>query len=51
MRDGSTGGGSYSIRCGVEVGIHGRVGGSVSENDNVAGEPDDESRGEGGVGW
>ena len=35
----------------MEVGIHGSVGGSVSENDNVAGEPDGESRGDGGVGW
>ena len=43
-RNGLTGGGSYSIRCGVEVGIHGGVGGSVSENDNVAGEPDGERR-------
>ena len=35
----------------MEVGIHGSVGGSVSENDDVAGEPDGESRGGGGVGW
>ena len=43
--------GSYSIRCGAEVGIHGGVGGSLSENDDVAGEPDGESGGGGGVGW
>jgi hypothetical protein len=35
----------------AEVGIHGGVGGSVSENDDVAGEPDGESGGDGGVGW
>ena len=35
----------------MEVGIHGSVGGSVSENDDVAGEPDGESGGDGGVGW
>jgi len=34
-----------------EVGIHGGVGGSVSENDDVAGEPDGEAVGNGGVGW
>ena len=51
MRNGSTRGGSYSIRCGVEVGIHGGVGGPVSENDGVAGEPDGESGEDGGVGW
>ena len=51
MRNGSTRGGSYSIRCGAEVGIHGSVGGPVSENDGVAGEPEGESRGGGGVGW
>jgi len=50
MRNGSTRGGSYSIRCGVKAGIHGSVGGPVSENDDVAGEPDGESRGGGGVG-
>jgi len=35
----------------AEVGIHGGVVGSVSENDDVAGEPDGESGGDGGVGW
>ena len=35
----------------AEVGIHGGVGGSVSENDDVAGEPDGESGGDDGVGW
>jgi hypothetical protein len=35
----------------AEVGIHGGAGGSVSENDNIAGEPDGESGGDGGVGW
>jgi hypothetical protein len=35
----------------VEVGIHGGVGGPVSENDGVAGESDGESGGGGGVGW
>ena len=35
----------------AEVGIHGGVGGSVSENDDVAGEPDGESGEDGGVGW
>jgi hypothetical protein len=37
--------------CGVEVGIHGGVGGPVSENDDVAGESDGESGEDGGVGW
>jgi hypothetical protein len=50
MRNGSTRGGNYSIRCGVEVGIHNGVGGPVSENDGVAGESDGESGGDGGVG-
>ena len=35
----------------MEVGIHGGVGGPVSENDGVAGEPDGESGEDGGVGW
>ena len=35
----------------TEVRIHGDVGGAVSGNDNVAGEPDSESVGDGGVGW
>jgi hypothetical protein len=35
----------------AEVGIYGGVGGSVSENDDAAGEPDGESGGDGGVGW
>ena len=35
----------------AEVGIHGGVGGAVSGNDDVAGEPDGESGGDGGVGW
>ena len=51
MQNGSTRGGSYSIRCGLEVGIHGGVGGSVSENDGVAGESDRGSGEDGGVGW
>lgn len=34
----------------AEVGIHGGVGGAVSGNDDVAGEPDGESGGDGGVG-
>jgi len=35
----------------AEVGIDGGVGGAVSGNDDVAGEPDGESGGDGGVGW
>ena len=35
----------------AEVVIHGDVGGAVSGNDDVAGEPDGESGGDGGVGW
>jgi hypothetical protein len=35
----------------AEVGIHGGVGGAVSGNDDVAGEPDGESGGDGEVGW
>ena len=35
----------------AEVGIHGGVGGAVSGNDDVAGEPDRESGGDGGVEW
>lgn len=35
----------------AKVGIHGGVGGAVSENDDVAGEPDDASGADGGVGW
>ena len=35
----------------AEVGVHGGVGGAVSGNDDVVGEPDGESGGDGGVGW
>ena len=35
----------------AEVGIHGGVGGAVSGNDAVVGEPDGESGGDGGAGW
>lgn len=35
----------------AEAGIHGGVGGAVSGNDDVAGEPDGESGEDGGVGW
>ena len=35
----------------AEAVIHGGVGGAVSGNDNVAGEPDSESGGDGGVEW
>ena len=35
----------------AEVGIHGGVGGAISGNDDVAGEPDDASGADGGVGW
>jgi len=35
----------------AEVGIDGGVGGSVSGNGDVAGEPDGESGEDGGVGW
>ena len=35
---------------GAEVGIHGGVGGAVSGDDSVLGEPDGESGGDGGVG-
>ena len=34
----------------AEIGIHGGVGGPVSENDGVAGESDGESGEDGGVG-
>jgi hypothetical protein len=35
---------------GAEVGIHGGVGGALSGNDNVIGEPDAETGGDDGVG-
>ena len=35
----------------MEVGIHGGVGGPVSENDGAAGKLDGESGEDGGVGW
>jgi len=35
----------------AEVGIHGGVGGPVSENDGVAGESDGQSGEDRGVGW
>ena len=35
----------------MKAGIHGSVGGPVSENDGVAGESDGESGEDGGVGW
>ena len=35
----------------LEVGIHSGVGGVISGNDDVAGEPDDASGADGGVGW
>ena len=35
---------------GAEVGIHGGVGGAVSGDDHVLGEPDGETGGDGGVG-
>jgi len=38
-------------REGTEVGIHGGVGGPVSGDDDVIGEPDGETGGDDGVGW
>ena len=38
-------------RDGTEVVIHGGVGVTVSRDDDVLGEPDGETTGDGGVGW
>jgi len=44
-------GSSKEKQDGTEVGIHGCVGGAVSGDDDVLGEPDVETGGDDGVGW
>ena len=44
------GGGRYFVRCGMEVGVCGGVGVAVSGDDDVVGEPDNETGGNNGVG-